>query len=89
MIATQTLPNKDSYAKDLSIWSYGETFPQVFAPLFAGVVLDISQSIGKNNGIDDLGLNKQKLVSLLTILLQDTKSSYPWHWCWLLLVRWL
>jgi len=49
------LPSKEEFAKDLSIWSFAETFPALFAPLIAGILLDAIQPYGISIGYHELG----------------------------------
>jgi MFS family permease len=54
-LATNTLPSKKTFGKDLAIWSLAETTPQIFAPIIAGGMLDFLQERGKERGVPDLG----------------------------------
>jgi MFS family permease len=45
-LATDVLPSKDDYAKDMGIWSLALVLPQVIAAPIAGYMLDYFQSVG-------------------------------------------
>jgi len=45
-LATDVLPNKDEYAKDMGIWSLSLVLPQAIAAPIAGYMLDYFQTIG-------------------------------------------
>jgi MFS family permease len=42
-LATDVLPNKEEFAKDMGIWSLAMVLPQVVAAPIAGVLLDWGQ----------------------------------------------
>ena len=54
-LATNTLPSKKTFGKDLGIWSCAETMPQIFAPIIAGGILDFLQEKSKDSSVPDLG----------------------------------
>ncbi len=45
-LATDVLPNKEEYAKDMGIWSLALVLPQVIAAPIAGCLLDYFQTVG-------------------------------------------
>lgn len=61
-LATDVLPNKDEYAKDMGIWSLALVLPQVIAAPVAGYLLDYFQQVGPGY---NLGYTVIFLVSVI------------------------
>ncbi|MHB9134550.1 MAG: MFS transporter [Armatimonadota bacterium] len=68
-LASDVLPSKDDYAKDMGVWHVASTFPQVLAPLIAGKLLDIFQGVGKAHGLPTLGYTVIFLVAFVYFIL--------------------
>ncbi|MHB9023273.1 MAG: MFS transporter [Armatimonadota bacterium] len=78
-LATDVLPSKDDYAKDMGVWHIALTLPQVLAVPIAGVLLDFFQKVGKGHGMPTLGYMVIFLLAFLyfvfgTILVSKVKG---------------
>jgi MFS family permease len=54
-LASDVLPSKDDYSKDMGVWHIAFTLPQVVATPIAGVLLDLFQKQGAAVGLPNLG----------------------------------
>jgi Na+/melibiose symporter-like transporter len=48
-LVTDVLPSEENFARDMGIWNIGLTFPQVFAAVFGGFIIDTLKSLGQLN----------------------------------------
>lgn len=54
-LVNDILPSNSDRAKDLAIWSSSIPLSKIIAPPITGSLLDLFQSIGKDNGVENLG----------------------------------
>jgi MFS family permease len=64
-LATDVLPNKEDYAKDMGVWHIAMTLPQSLAAPIGGLLLDTFQRVGKANGLPTLGYTAIFVLTLL------------------------
>jgi MFS family permease len=79
-LASDVLPSKDDYAKDMGVWHVAFTLPQVLATPIAGRLLDHFQQVGRTTGQPDLGYTIILTLALVyfvlgTVLVQRVKSA--------------
>jgi len=48
-LGLEALPSLKDYARDIGIWHFSMTAPQIIAPLLSGFLLDTFQNIGKDS----------------------------------------
>jgi len=64
-LASDVLPSKDDYARDMGVWHVAFTMPQVIATPIAGGLLDNFQNIGRNIGLPTLGYSVIMALAVL------------------------
>lgn len=79
-LATDVLPEKDDYAKDMGIWHVAFTLPQVIAAPIAGLLLDHFQAVGRARGLPSLGYSIIFSLALAyfvigTVLVKQVKGT--------------
>lgn len=68
-LASDVLPSKDDYAKDMGVWHVAMVLPQVIATPIAGLLLDNFQRVGRAQNVPNLGYAVIFLVAVLYFVL--------------------